>query len=49
MKETTLEPYKKWGLTDFTVELLKVTDELKKVLPESDARLRPDRYLFPLY
>jgi hypothetical protein len=43
VKDVMVEPYKKWGLSEFTMELLKLTDEMKKKLPESDARLRPDR------
>lgn len=46
VKESTQEPYKKWGLSEFTVELLKITPELRDKLPQSDSRLRPDRCVF---
>lgn len=39
VKDALSDPYRKWGLSEFTVELLRPYPEL----PASDARLRPDR------
>eukprot|EP01128_Nolandella_sp_AFSM9_P004434 TRINITY_DN1987_c0_g1_i1.p1 TRINITY_DN1987_c0_g1~~TRINITY_DN1987_c0_g1_i1.p1 ORF type:complete len:526 (+),score=175.89 TRINITY_DN1987_c0_g1_i1:55-1578(+) len=41
--ETKKLPYSKWGLTDFTVDTCKLTDELAVSLPASDSRFRKDR------
>jgi len=43
VKDSTIEPYTRWGLSEFTVGMLKITEEMKAKLPASDARLRKDR------
>ncbi len=43
IKDSTEEPFKRWGLSEFTVELLKLTPEYKAQLPPTDSRLRADR------